>query len=497
MFFHYICTNKVKKMRKIRIAIATLFFVGTTLLFLDVTGYINLWFGWMAKIQFVPALLALNFVVVAAVALLTLLFGRIYCSVICPLGIMQDIISWFSGKRKGKKLRFGYKKERKWLRYAVLVLFFALLIAGINSIAILVAPYSAYGRIATNLFAPVYDCGNNILAFLSEKADGYTFYRADSPVWTLPTFLIALVTFIVVFVLAWRGGRSWCNNICPVGTLLGLLSRISIFRPVIDTEKCVNCGKCGKKCKGSCIDTANHKIDYSRCVACFDCLDNCSTKAISFSAKRGGNHKSSETPADPSRRSALTVIGLAASAITLKAQEQAGEGGLAVLEDKKIPAREVKPKPAGSGSIKHFNQHCTGCQLCVASCPNRVLRPSTDLSTLMQPEMSFEKGACRPECTRCSEVCPTGAIKKITVEEKSSIQIGHAVFIPENCVVTTDNVRCGNCARHCPTSAIKLVENKPSIDVERCIGCGECEYVCPVRPLSAIYVEGHLVHKEI
>ncbi len=120
----------------------------------------------------------------------------------------------------------------------------------------------------------------------------------------------------------------------------------------------------------------------------------------------------------------------------------------------------------------------------------------------MQPEISYERGYCRPECTRCSEVCPAGAIKQIDTAEKSAIQIGQAVFVKENCVVNTDGVSCGNCARHCPTGAIHMIPKDgssdalatPVIDTEICIGCGACEYLCPARPFSAIYVEGNQRH---
>ena len=182
------------------------------------------------------------------------------------------------------------------------------------------------------------------------------------------------------------------------------------------------------------------------------------------------------------------------------------DGGLAVIEDKKIPERATRIVPAGSIGLRNFHQHCTGCQLCVSVCPNQVLRPSTGILTLMQPEMSYERGYCRPECTKCSEVCPAGAIRPITVEEKSSIQIGHAVWVKENCVPLTDGVECGNCARHCPAGAILMVNSDPAdpasvkipvVNTERCIGCGACENLCPARPFSAIYVEGHEMHSEI
>ncbi|MDE5815457.1 MAG: 4Fe-4S dicluster domain-containing protein, partial [Alistipes sp.] len=154
----------------------------------------------------------------------------------------------------------------------------------------------------------------------------------------------------------------------------------------------------------------------------------------------------------------------------------------------------------------HIARHCTGCQLCVSACPNGVLRPSTDLRMLMQPESSYERGYCRPECTECSEVCPAGAIHRITPEEKSDIRIGHAVWIRENCIPLTDGVSCGNCARHCPTGAIQMVPSDaanpdapkiPVVNEARCIGCGACENLCPARPFSAIYVEGYREHLTI
>lgn len=196
---------------------------------------------------------------------------------------------------------------------------------------------------------------------------------------------------------------------------------------------------------------------------------------------------------------------MAASA-TLRAQEKTVDGGLAIIEEKKIPNRATRIVPPGAISLNNLSSHCTACQLCIANCPNGVLRPSSKLATFMQPESSYESGYCRPECTACSEVCPTGAIIKIDRAEKSSIQIGHAVWIKENCIPLTKGDSCGNCARHCPVGAITMVASDvsnpesvkiPVVNEARCIGCGACEYLCPSRPFSAIYVEGHQTHKII
>lgn len=493
-------------LRKIRLTLAVLFFLAVTGLFLDFTGTIHAWLGWTARIQFLPALLALNVAVVVLLVAMTLLLGRVYCSVICPLGVMQDVVSWISGRRKKKKYRFSYSPEKKYLRYGMLALFVVALVAGIGSVAALLAPYSSYGRIASNLFAPVYQLGNNVLAYLAERMDSYAFYSTDVWIKSMPTFIIAALTFIIICILAWRNGRTYCNTICPVGTVLGFLSRFSLLRVSIDAEKCNACGLCSRKCKAACINGDRHEVDYSRCVACMDCIDTCKHGAISFGMRKKAKKNEEEKAVDGSLRTFLTVSAATMATAAVKAQEKKVDGGLAVIEDKQKPERKTPIVPAGADSQRHFFQHCTACQLCVSVCPNGVLRPSTKLDTLMQPEMSYERGYCRPECTKCSEVCPAGAITKITDVEKSSIQIGHAVWVKKNCIPLTDGVECGNCARHCPTGAIQMVPSDknnpdspkiPVVNTARCIGCGACENLCPARPFSAIYVEGHEQHSII
>ena len=489
-------------LRKIRTILAGVFFVLITLLFLDFTGTLHHWLSWLAQIQFLPAVMALNVVVVVALLLLTLIFGRIYCSVICPLGVFQDILARF----RRKKNKYSYSKEVRWLRYPVLVVFIIAAVAGIGSLFQLLAPYSAYGRIATMIFQPVWKLGNNVLAEIAARADSYAFYTVDTWMRSLPVFIIAAVTLVVLFVLAWRGGRTYCNTICPVGTILSFFARFSWLKIRFDEDKCKNCSMCSKSCKAACIDYKNHKVDYSRCVVCGNCIDSCKFGALKYSRSNRNNQSNQSTPIDPSKRSFLLASAMVAGAAMAQKKEKLMDGGLAELEDKVAPARQTPLTPPGSLSFDHFAQHCTGCQLCVSECPNEVLRPSSDLMHLMLPVMSYEHGHCRPECTRCSEVCPAGAIVKVDKDEKSSIQIGHAVWIKKNCVPITDEVECGNCARHCPTGAIEMVpldENDeespmvPAINEAACIGCGACEYVCPSRPFSAIYVEGHEVHKKI
>ena len=497
-------------LRKIRTILAAVFFTLITLLFLDFTGTLHCWLGWMAKVQFLPAVMALNVVVVVGLIVLTLVFGRIYCSVICPLGVFQDVLARF----RRKKNKYSYSKEVRWLRYPVLGVFVIAGLAGVGSLFQLLAPYSSYGRIATMIFQPVWKFGNNLLALVAEHFDSYAFYTIDTWMRSLPVFVIAAVTLVLLFVLAWRGGRTYCNTICPVGTILSFFARFSWFKIRFDEEKCKNCSLCSKNCKAACIDFKTHSVDYSRCVVCGNCIEKCNFGALKYcgpskSTRNSGDSKlsgSSADTVDTGKRSFLLASAMVAGAAIAQKKEKLMDGGIAELEDKVAPERQTPLTPPGSQSFQNLSTRCTGCQLCISECPNQVLRPSSDLMHLMQPTMSYEHGYCRPECTRCSEVCPAGAIQLVDVAEKTSIQIGHAVWIKKNCVVLTDEVECGNCARHCPSGAIEMVpldENDeespmvPAINETACIGCGVCEYVCPSRPFSAIIVEGHEVHKHI
>ncbi len=498
-------------LRKVRVVLAWIFWIGITLLLLDFTGVLHGYLGWMAKLQFLPAVLALNVGVIVALVALTLVFGRVYCSVICPLGVFQDGISHLGTLKK--KAPYKFKKEMKSLRYGVWVVFVILLVLGVQAAVALLAPYSAYGRMVQNLLQPVWLWGNNLLAHIAERAGSYAFYEKEVWMRSVPTFVVAVVTLVVIVALSFKGGRTWCNSICPVGTTLGFFSRFAMFRPLIDHDKCKHCKACELHCKAQCIAIGKdtESIDHSRCVDCFNCIDKCKFGALQYRfawGKTPGQAGSDVMPdAGQSRRAMMAGTVAVAGAAALKgvkarAQEAAKkvDGGFADILPKQAPVREIPVTPPGSKSVKDFYRKCTACQLCVAECPNNVLRPSGSLEHLMQPEMSFEKGWCRPECTRCSELCPTGAIGRITREEKTQYHVGTSHVNLELCVSASGKALCGKCAQACPSGAIQMVENEetgllfPVVAEEICTGCGACEHLCPSRPISAITVNGKFQH---
>lgn len=486
-------------LKRIRVALAAIFLLGITLLFI---GIGQEWWGWMAQLQFLPSCLGLNVAVIAGILLLTILCGRLYCSVICPMGVFQDLIIWIrrtAGKllnkrqvNKLKKLkasgasqmpkakqylkRFGFVKEHKIVRYGVLALILAAIFAGVQLFVAILAPYSAYGRMVSAVVRPT---AGVVIA-------------------------VAALTFVVIAVCAWVWGREYCNTICPVGTTLSLFSRFALFRPVIDSSKCVKCGVCYKNCKASCINGEKHQIDYSRCVVCFDCLGNCKEGAIKYKFTGfGGPEKAakSEDKVDGGRRAFIATTALVGASVAAEAQNMKLDGGLADIIDKTQPERSERLVPFGAKSVKNFYDRCTACQLCVSACPNGVLRPSTDLAHLLQPQMGYEKGYCRPECTACGDICPADAILPVKKEEKLSIHIGTAKVNLELCISAIGQDGCGNCSRHCPVGAIRMVRSTelghmvPVVAEEQCIGCGACENLCPSRPISAITVDGLSVHR--
>ena len=345
-------------------------FIGLTLLFLDFTGTLHHYLGWMAKVQALEAVLALNVGTIVGLAVLTLVFGRIYCSIICPLGVMQDVLGWLG--KKAKKNRYTYSKEIKWLRYGMLVIFLVGCLMGVGAIIELLAPYSAFGRICTMLLQHLWMLGNNALASIAEHYESYAFYGVDVWMKSLPVFIIALLTLIILAILAWRNGRTYCNTICPVGTVLSFLARFSILKIHFNEDKCKNCSLCTKNCKAACIDFKNHKVDYSRCVVCGDCIKSCKFGALRYdNAKLHNKSTKNDSAVDASKRSFMIATALVSTA-ALAQEKKHVDGGLADIIEKKAPERKTPVVPPGARSLKNMTHSAYRNVLTTCYAPARI-----------------------------------------------------------------------------------------------------------------------------
>lgn len=499
---------KLGYLKTLRIIISLLLLSISTFLFLDFNNFLSTEFiNGFFFLQFLPSVL--NFITTFGIAasgfiiviISIVLFGRIYCSTICPLGILQDIIIYLS--KKIRKRKFTFLRARNFLRHSILVV--SVLFASFGSMLLinLLDPFSNFGRIVSNLFRPVYYAANNLLANIFESFNIYYFFTvemkgSDFLIIIYSAFFLGIIIFLSV-----TRGRIFCNTICPVGALMGFISKYSIFKIKIDEQMCISCGRCEIVCKAGCIDTKNKSIDFSRCINCFDCFSACNLNGISYKFSRKENNKNNKVLLDSSRRKIISgaTLGLLGLPFLIKAKSDILPEKLTkIVEEKTTPVC-----PPGSKSLNHFTEFCIACQLCVSNCPTQVLQPSFfeyGLKGIMQPKMDFHTSFCNFECVKCCEICPSGAILPIKLEDKKLTQIGIAHFIKENCIVYTENTDCGACSEHCPTKAVDMIPYKnnlriPEVDSEICIGCGACEYACPTKPYKAIFVDGNALHLKI
>jgi ferredoxin-type protein NapF len=498
-------------LKRIRLILSLIVVSAITLYFLDFADLLPKRLHVLTQLQLVPALIAFNIVSLSIILGITVIFGRVYCSSICPMGIFQDLVGWFA-KRAHRKKKYPALKERTTLRWSIVVLTLLAFFAGASFLVSILDPYSAYGRMTSTLVKPVYLAGNNIIAWIDNHFGDYRFYKVDILITSAAALVIAITTMLIIGFISYKWGRLYCNAICPVGTVLGLISRFSILKVRINAEKCNSCSLCSLRCKASCIDAAAQAIDYSRCVNCFNCLEVCNRKAMTYSfapAKKkpvaAGDLKQASAP---SRRKffAFIIMGIAgAQKLFGKNPTDTTKTLKEIYTSHNVSYKREQPiTPPGSVDVRRFNNRCTGCHLCVSKCPSNVLKPTFleyGLAGMLQPCLEFEHGYCNYHCTVCAEICPTNALEKISTKEKKTLQIGRVHYIKENCVVVTDGTDCGACSEHCPTQAVNMKPYKgdlriPVIDQNLCVGCGACEYICPTRPYRAIYVVGNPVHKE-
>ena len=588
----------MKGLKIFRVIAATAIFIAALLSFL------NFSMGWetnhILHIQFVPALLSIAAGTLGValpliiLLLLTLIFGRVYCSFLCPTGILQDIIgrlarpftrrtrtnphspgagahntnagshstgatvgcstsagssnsagsstSSSNSTSAGSSNSAGYHKPHSILRYIILIATGLLFALGLAWPLTLLDPYSLFGKIASQFFGSIEIFLNNALANIFPNSIPYLKYTSIATV----SFIYGTIALITLILFSAAHGRLYCNTICPVGTLLGLIGSKSLFQIRIESNACKHCNACAKNCKSNCIDIKGQKVDTERCVVCFNCLQHCKFNALHYSLRRPAASRSAGSAASTSSSTSAGSSTASTSSSTYASSTQpsataasstqpsataastppsgkidkglrttlAGLAGLgtAIIANKGtdsrfIPIKEYREKhlpenlrasqelgimPPGAGTLEHFKQNCTGCYACVAACPGDVIKPATfeyGPDGILLPTLKYNGHFCGYECNACSNACPSGALSPLTLKEKKRTAIGKAIYMAGKCIVFQAGTDCGACDEHCPTKAITMVPVPgksflyyPKLNRDLCIGCGGCEYICPQKP---------------
>jgi len=379
-------------LKKFRVVFAILAIILISSIFLDIYDFIpSVIAKHIAITQFVPSLLSFIhtlspvYLLFIFIILVSLFSGRSYCSFLCPLGIYQDIMSRISSILNIKK-KYSFSKENKFLRYSILCLtLISFPIAG-TLLILWLDPFSLYGKFSSSIVTPGLLRINNIIASLLLKFNIYSIHSIDIKHANLIIIIIVALIMFFISLAAILKGRLYCNSICPVGTLLGLISKVSFFKISIYKDECIHCGKCESICKSSCIKHDDNYVDFSRCVSCFNCIDVCQNSSIKFRKQyfiSEAKHDKKDQPdmvynenGKIGRKSFIT--GLLFFPTILFGQKSDNKQVLYIqdISKQKHYKKKVFISPPGSISIDNFNKNCTACYLCVTRCPSSVLQPA-------------------------------------------------------------------------------------------------------------------------
>jgi MauM/NapG family ferredoxin protein len=428
--------------------------------------------------------------------------ARAWCGWICPLGTTIDYV-------QPKRARRQADEPPQWLRSIKYFLLFVIIVGALfgNLTLMILDPITIIGRSLITAILPALNLAVTRAETalypveplqgpleLFERTFRGNLLAANQPFFQLNVLLALL--FIGILALNWIAPRFWCRYLCPLGALLALPARLAILRPR-SAGNCTRCGACARECPtGAIMSKRGFEVDARECVMCMDCQVECPEQSILFG---GATLTDPPRSYDPTRRQALAALGASVAGIALLRSEPSG--------------RRESPwllRPPGARETA-FLSTCIRCGACVKVCPTNVLQPSTTelgLEGMWSPALVPRLGFCDYSCNACGQVCPTGAIPALSLEEKRTKVLGVAYFDKNRCLPWADNRNCIVCEEMCPVSpkAIEFDEEpavsvqgekitvlRPRVIRERCIGCGICEYQCPLNGPAAIRV--HAPHQ--
>ena len=425
-----------------------------------------------------------------------LVFGRAFCSWVCPFGTTHHAIGSLARPRAAKdRCRRNDYRPAQALKYVILAGFLGAACLGSVQIGLL-DPLCLYHRsLATSLF-PL------IESAVRAALPGGWIYAGEAPLfqggWAIGAAALAL--FLANTALP----RFFCRVLCPLGALLGLLSRFALFRIARDESACTRCGMCRAHCEGAC--DPDGKLRQSECLVCLNCIEDCPHGALSF---RLLPRESGARPW-PEVRDRRLVLGACVGAVAAPLVRLSGG-----TERSFSPAAI---RPPGAVEELEFLKRCVKCGQCMRVCPTNVLQPAlleAGIEGVWTPVLNMRYGACEKNCALCGQVCPTGAIERLTVAQRNGeapypggdapvkVKLGTSFYDRGRCLPWAMDIPCVVCEEVCPVSpkAIYSVETMvttrdgtslaiklPRVDPSLCIGCGACEHACPVKDLPAIRV---------
>lgn len=430
---------------------------------------------------------------------MTALLGRVFCGWICPLGTINNIVS--SLKKTNAHLQ---KEELFKLKYSLLIFLLVTSLLGIQIAGIIdplpllirslsVSIYPTFNYMVTAFFDSIYSLQIPVITLISESV--FSFFKKTILLFQQSHFKQSIFIgslFIAILSLNLIEKRFWCKYLCPLGALLGVLSRFSILKRTV-SEGCTACGKCEEVCQGNALLSKKNLWRQSECLLCWNCDDLCPSKSIHF----GFSKKKGYQPLNLGRRRVILSSLSAVVAVPLLKQNPLNRENF---------FNPLLIRPPGAQPEKVFLKRCVRCGECMKVCLTNGLQPAfleAGLEGIWTPLLVPKIGYCEFRCTLCGQVCPTGAIKKLSIEEKTKIKIGLAMIDKGRCLPYAHKKLCIVCEEVCPTpkkaiwfekvkvkdrEGFEFILQQPHVDLDLCIGCGICETKCPVVDKPAIYV---------